>query len=266
MFENAKAFNNFLENFTELDGNVAVFFHVANFLNKKYIEMKKQLMLLNLLACFALISCGQQQGNALRTTAGKTLLIAEYIQGKNLDQYAVATFAGGCFWCTEAAFERIEGVKEVISGYSGGEIAHPSYRQVASGSTKHAESIQIFYDPDVISFEKLLAVFYVAHDGTQVNRQGPDVGPQYRSAIFYHDESQKAVSEAYIKKLNDSGKLGRPIATEVMPYEEFWVAEAYHQDYYPSHQDNPYVANVSKPKVEKVEKYFADILKKEYRN
>ena len=230
-------------------------------------------MIKKIIFCFVAVlslvatSCGQQQGTALKQ-GGKLAdvpAIADYIEGRGLDKYAVATFAGGCFWCTEASFERIEGVKEVISGYSGGEISNPAYRLVASGGTKHAEAIQIYYDEEVVSFETLLKVFYVAHDGTQVNRQGPDRGPQYRSEIFYHNEAEKKAAEAYIKKLNDSGKYSRPIATLVTSYKEFWVAEAYHQDYYPSHQNNPYIANVSKPKVEKVEKVFKDILKAEYK-
>ncbi len=219
-----------------------------------------------LMAIFGLVltSCGQQQGAPLKGKAMKEVpAIATYIEGKGLEQYDVATFAGGCFWCTEASFERIKGVKEVISGYSGGEIKHPSYRQVASGSTKHAEAIQIYFDPAVVSFQQLLEVFYVAHDGTQLNRQGPDRGPQYRSEIYYHDDAQKVASEAYIKKL-EANRYGT-IATLVTPYKEFWVAEAYHQDYYPSNQDNPYIANVSKPKVVKVEKVFKAILKDEYK-
>lgn len=230
-------------------------------------------MIKKIIFCFVAVlslvatSCGQQQGTALKPKSNlkEVPAIADYIEGTDLDKYAVATFAGGCFWCTEASFERIEGVKAVISGYSGGELKNPSYRLVASGGTKHAEAIQIYYDDKVVSFETLLKVFYVAHDGTQVNRQGPDRGPQYRSEIFYHDEAQKMAAENYIKELDNSGKYSRPIATLVNAYTAFWVAEAYHQDYYPSHQDNPYVANVSKPKVEKVEKVFKDILKAEYK-
>ncbi len=230
-------------------------------------------MIKKIIFCFVAVlslvatSCGQQQGTALKkgNKLADVPAVADYIAGKGLDKYTVATFAGGCFWCTEASFERIEGVKEVISGYSGGEISNPPYRLVASGGTKHAEAIQIYYDEKVVSFETLLKVFYVAHDGTQVNRQGPDRGPQYRSEIFYHNEAQKTASENYIKELNNSGKYSRPIATLVNGYKEFWVAEAYHQDYYPSHQDNPYIANVSKPKVEKVEKTFQKILKPEYK-
>ena len=212
-------------------------------------------------------SCGQQQSTPIKDKSHleKVPAIADYIAGEELDDYTVATFAGGCFWCTEASFERIAGVKSVISGYSGGKIKHPSYRQVASGSTKHAEAIQIYFDPNEVSFETLLEVFFVAHDGTQINRQGPDVGPQYRSEIYYHNEEQKMASEKYITKLNNSGKLSRPIATLINAYKEFWVAETYHQDYYPSNQDNPYIANVSKPKVKKVEKVFKDILKAEYK-
>ncbi len=228
-------------------------------------------MIKKIIFCFVAVlslvatSCGQQQGTAIKQNGQlkDVPAIADYIAGKNLDKYAVATFAGGCFWCTEASFEQIEGVKEVVSGYSGGEIKNPSYRQVASGSTKHAEAIQIYYDDKVVSFETLLKVFYVAHDGTQLNRQGPDRGPQYRSEIYYHNIAQKTAAENYIKELEDNDY--GTIATLVNAYKEFWVAEAYHQDYYPSHQDNPYIANVSKPKVEKVEKVFKDILKKEYK-
>lgn len=229
--------------------------------------IKKIIFCLVAVVSLVVSSCGQQQGTALKSNAKMKDVpaIADYIKGKGLDGFAVATFAGGCFWCTEASFERIEGVKEVISGYSGGEISNPSYRMVASGATKHAEAIQIYYDKEVVSFETLLKVFYVAHDGTQVNRQGPDRGPQYRSEIFYHDRTQKTLAEQYIKELNDSGKYSRPIATLINAYKEFWVAETYHQDYYPSHQDNPYIANVSKPKVEKVEKVFKEILKTEYK-
>jgi peptide methionine sulfoxide reductase msrA/msrB len=191
--------------------------------------------------------------------------ISDYIAGQGYEKYAVATFAGGCFWCTEAAFERIEGVVDVISGYSGGQEEYPTYEQVGAGRTNHAEAIQVYFDPAVVSFEKLLEVFFVAHDPTQLNRQGPDVGRQYRSAIFYHDETQQKAAEAAMKKLGDSGKFSDPIVTELKPYKEFWTAEGYHQDYYPNHPENPYVQRVSRPKVEKVEKVFKDILKAEYK-
>lgn len=178
----------------------------------------------------------------------------------------IATFAGGCFWCTEAVFERVQGVKYVISGYSGGEEKNPTYKEVSYGKTSHAESIQIYYDPDVVSYEKLLDVFFLgAHDPTQVDRQGPDRGKQYRSVAFYRNSDEKEAIEAAIKKINKSGKFSDPIATEVVKFEKFYPAEKYHQDYYPANMGNPYVQNVSKPKVEKFEKNFAPILKEEFK-
>ena len=191
--------------------------------------------------------------------------IGDYIDEKEYAGYGMATFAGGCFWCTEAAFERIEGVVDVISGYSGGEEEYPSYEEVGSGMTSHAECIRIYFDTSVVSYETLLAVFFVAHDPTQLNRQGPDVGKQYRSAIYFHDENQRQLAQQATDRLNKSGNLAAPAVTELSPAGEFWTAEAYHQDYYPQHPENPYVQRVSKPKVEKVEKMFNDILKPEYK-
>ena len=176
----------------------------------------------------------------------------------------VATLAGGCFWCTEAVFERVRGVKYVVSGYSGGQEKNPTYEEVSRGQTAHAEAIQIYYDPDQVSFEKLLEVFFLgAHDPTQVNRQGPDIGPQYRSIAFFRNEAEKEAIQDKIKQYEKS-EFSAPIATQVAPFEEFYPAEKYHQDYYPANQDNPYVQKVSKPKVEKFEKNFQGILKKEY--
>ncbi len=179
---------------------------------------------------------------------------------------AIATFAGGCFWCTEAVFERVEGVESVISGYSGGEKANPSYEEVSRGQTTHAESIQIYYDSEVVDFETLLDVFFLgAHDPTEVNRQGPDVGPQYRSVAFFRTDEEKNAIHQKIKEIEDSGKFADPIATQVVDFEVFYPAEKYHQNYYPYNQDNPYVRNVSKPKVQKFEKSFDQLLKTEYR-
>lgn len=190
--------------------------------------------------------------------------ISKYIKGKGYEKYSVATFAGGCFWCTEAALDRIEGVVEVISGYAGGVTKHPTYEQTGTGRTGHTESIQVYFDPEVVSYEMLLAVLFVAHDPTQVNGQGNDIGPEYRSAIFYHNEEQKAAIDKAINMLNETGGMGKPIATEIAPYTEFWVAEEYHQNYYELHPENSYVRNVSKPKVEKVKKVFKAILKENY--
>ncbi len=192
--------------------------------------------------------------------------ISEYIKGKGYERYEVATFAGGCFWCTEAAFERIQGVEDVISGYAGGTKKYPTYKEVGAGQTNHAESIIIYYDPEVIDYKTLLEVFFIAHDPTQLNRQGPDVGKQYRSAVFYHNEEQENQALATIKALEEAGKYNKPVVTEVKPYKEFWVAEDYHQDFYRLNPNHNYVQAVSKPKVEKVEKTFADLLKPKNEN
>ncbi len=191
--------------------------------------------------------------------------VEEYVAGKNYEKLGVATFAGGCFWCTEASFEQIQGVVDVISGYSGGTKKYPTYYEVGEGTTGHAEAIQIYYKPDVISFDKLLDIFFVSHDPTQLNRQGPDVGEEYRSAIFYHNDEQKQTAAAKITALNKSGKFDKKIVTELSKYDEFWVAEGYHQDYFWHNPNNPYVQKISKPKVEKVKKEFKDILKKKYK-
>ena len=178
----------------------------------------------------------------------------------------IATFAGGCFWCTEAVFERVKGVKYVISGYSGGAEKNPTYKEVSYGKTSHAESIQIYYNPDVVSYDKLLEVFFLgAHDPTQIDRQGPDRGKQYRSIAFYRNTKEKAAIEAEIEKINASGKFSDPVATEVVKFDKFYPAEKYHQDYYPDNMQNPYVQNVSKPKVEKFEKNFKSLLKDEFK-
>ena len=190
--------------------------------------------------------------------------IENYIKGKNFEKYSVATFAGGCFWCTEASFERINGVVEVISGYSGGNTEHPTYREVCSETTGHAEAIQIYFDPAVITFDRLLDVFFVAHDPTQLNRQGNDVGESYRSAIFYQNGKQKEILDAKIKALNES-TFNSKIVTEIKAFDEFWVAEEYHQNYYEINPRQSYVYNVSRPKVEKVMKTFKDILKPKYK-
>ena len=230
--------------------------------------MLKQLIIFTLLFSMATVGCSQQEVTTTTKSEERKELksISEYIKKDKYKAYAVATFAGGCFWCTEAAFERIEGVKDVISGYSGGHTERPTYKEVGGGSTGHAEAIMIYYDPEVVSFETLLDVFFVAHDPTTLNRQGPDIGEEYRSAIFYHDETQKSLAEKTIQKLNNSGKFKKPIVTELSPYQEFWVAEEYHQDYYELNPDQPYVRSVSRPKVEKVKKEFASILKKKYKN
>ena len=174
-----------------------------------------------------------------------------------------AVLAGGCFWCTEAVFQQIEGVEKVVSGYSGGDRATANYDAVCSGKTGHAEAIQITYDPGKISYGQLLKIFFsVAHDPTQLNRQGHDHGTQYRSAIFFSDPEQQRIAEAYIKQLEQAKVFGDPIVTQVTPLEAFYPAEGYHQNYCNLNPQNPYVRGVAEPKVEKTREHFAELLKK----
>lgn len=169
-----------------------------------------------------------------------------------------ATFAGGCFWCVEASFEQIKGVEEAVSGYAGGKEKKPTYSQVSSGRTGHTETVQVYYDPEIIDYPTLLEIFFTAHDPTQLNRQGPDVGKQYRSSIFYHNKEQKKMAEEGMQKVDgNSGK----VVTELVPYTDFWIAEDYHQDYEKHHPNDGYIRNVSQPKIKKVAQKFAHLLK-----
>ena len=173
----------------------------------------------------------------------------------------VATLAGGCFWCLEAVFEQIPGVVHVVSGYTGGTLDNPNYEAVCGGQTGHAEAVRIAFDPAVISFRQLLEVFFSIHDPTTLNRQGADVGTQYRSVIFYHDEQQKATAEQMIQELDASGKWHDPIVTEVVPLDAFYKAEDYHQEYYQHHQNQPYCRVVIAPKLNKFHKVYLTKLK-----
>jgi peptide-methionine (S)-S-oxide reductase len=169
----------------------------------------------------------------------------------------VAVFAGGCFWGVEGVFEHLKGVKSATSGYAGGSVASPSYEQVSSGETGHAESVRVVYDPAVISYDQLLEVFFnVAHDPTQVNRQGPDTGTQYRSVVFYSDDSQKTSAEAYVARLTAAKAFPAPIVTEITPLRAFYPAEAYHQHYMERHPYQPYIVFNDAPKVTHLRKAF----------
>lgn len=175
---------------------------------------------------------------------------------------AVATLAGGCFWCTEAVFERMRGVNDVVSGYIGGHVPNPIYQQVLTKKTGHAEAIEIRYDPTKTTYEELLEVFFKTHDPTTLNRQGNDVGPQYRSSVFYHNEEQKKAAEKYIAKLNESGEYSRPIVTKLEPATTFYPAEEYHQDYFRRNPNQGYCQIVVKNKVRKFNRAFGDKIKK----
>ena len=172
-----------------------------------------------------------------------------------------ATFASGCFWCVEAVFQNLKGVQSVVSGYAGGSVANPSYEEVCSGATGHAEACQIAYDPKLITYSELLEVFWKTHDPTTLNRQGNDAGTQYRSAIFYHNEEQKKFAEHYKRELDSSGAFDAPIVTEIVPFTEFYKAENYHQNYFNEHGAQPYCLFVIRPKLEKFKKAFKDKLK-----
>ena len=173
----------------------------------------------------------------------------------------VATFASGCFWCTEAIFQNVDGVEKVVSGYMGGKVKNPTYKEVCTGQTGHAEVIQLTYDPKKVSYDELLEIFWKTHDPTTLNRQGADVGTQYRSAIFYHNDEQKQLAEKYKKKLTEAEVFDQPIVTEITPASVFYKAEDYHQNYYNLNGDAPYCAMVIQPKVEKFKKVFKEKLK-----
>lgn len=172
-----------------------------------------------------------------------------------------ATLAGGCFWCIEAALQRVRGVLSVTSGYTGGTLAQPTYEEVGTGRTGHAEAVRVVFDPEVLTYADLLRLFFAVHDPTTVDRQGADVGPQYRSAIFYESEEQERQAQDVIAELTADGVFPAPIVTQVVPLAEFWPAEAYHHDYYANHPEQGYCRVVIAPKLEKLRRHYADRLK-----
>lgn len=211
-----------------------------------------------LLAMLHLTACGQSQKNYTKSNTFKKMNTTTTTDNNKQE---IATFAAGCFWCVEAQFAELEGVSKVESGYLGGHVENPTYKQVCTGTTGHAEAVNIYYDPTVISYDELLAAFWIAHDPTTLNRQGNDVGTQYRSAIFYHNDVQKQKAEMYKEKLNEEQAFKSPIVTEIAPYSTFYVAEDYHQDYYSENPNQGYCMFVIKPKLDKFRKVFKDKLK-----
>ena len=205
-----------------------------------------------------LISCAQLEKKDKMTSS-----IPSTTNESSTATTETATFANGCFWCTEAIFEQLDGVISAVSGYTGGTVKDPTYKAVTTGETGHAEALQIVYDPAKISFDELLEVFWETHDPTTLNRQGGDVGTQYRSGIFYHNEEQKQKAEKYKAELNKSGAFDNPIVTEITAFSKFYPAENYHQEYFENNENNnPYCKVVIRPKVEKFRKVFKDKLKK----
>ncbi len=197
------------------------------------------------------------------TTTGEMVQVVKPI-AQELENYETAYFASGCFWCVEAIFESVKGVKEVVSGYAGGTKENPTYEEVGSGQTDHAEAVKVYYDPEVISFSALVQVFFGSHDPTTLNRQGPDRGRQYRSIAFYKNEKEKKIIEDYIAALKDQNVYqGEPITTEVTPFTKFYEAEEYHQDYERKHPNNSYITNVSIPRINRFKKNFSEYLKED---
>ncbi len=215
------------------------------------------------LASLHLVACGQNSHpETSKTFKEMNQPKAETKNTKTEHKQEVATFGAGCFWCTEAQFQQLNGVEKVESGFSGGNVANPSYKEVCTGSTGHAEVTNVYYDPAVISYDELLAAFWTMHDPTQLNRQGNDVGTQYRSVIYYHNDEQKKLAEEYKKKLNDEKAYNGPVVTEISPFTIFYKAEDYHQNYYNENGDQPYCQFVIRPKMDKFRKVFKDKLKK----
>lgn len=218
--------------------------------------MRAMILVLTIFSTVVLQGC-QESKNENKIMNKKNM---NEVQNKNL---TTATFASGCFWCTEAIFERVKGVYLIESGYTGGTIENPTYQQVSNGNTGHAEAIQIMFDSTEITYDELLEIFWKTHDPTTLNKQGADTGTQYRSAIFYHNEEQKQKAEYYKNELNKAGLWKDPIVTEIVPFKNFYKAEDYHQDYYENNPNQGYCAYVITPKVEKFEKIFKDKLKKD---
>ncbi len=221
---------------------------------------------LSLLSIFFLFSssCQSTQKKKSKTENQEPAQEVTKLSQEELEAFETAYFASGCFWCVEAIFESVKGVKEVISGYAGGTEENPTYQQVGGGMTSHAEAVEVYYDPKVITFTQLVQVFFGSHDPTTLNRQGPDRGTQYRSIAFYKNENEKEIIEAYIGALEDQNVYnGDPITTEVKPLTKFWPAEDYHQDYEKNHPNNSYITNVSIPRLNRFKKNFGDFLKKE---
>jgi peptide-methionine (S)-S-oxide reductase len=223
--------------------------------------MKLLLIAGNIMGLFTLASCANNENpnKTMNSLTNVAATAAEPVAGSVKTD--TATFGTGCFWCTEAVFQQLEGVLKVTSGYSGGHVANPSYEEVCSKTTGHAEVIQVVYDPAKISFDELLEVFWQTHDPTTLNRQGNDVGPQYRSVVFYHGDEQRKKAEHYKVELDKSGAFGSPIVTAVEPFKNFYAAENYHQNYFNNNGSEPYCYYVIRPKVEKFQKVFKSKLR-----
>lgn len=220
-----------------------------------------------ILLLFVQLGCSADSATEEDTSALVIERVANTEQAATLppqQNLSKAVFASGCFWCTEAVFERVAGVQEVVSGYAGGTKPNPSYKEVSAGRTDYAEAVIVYYDSTQVSYPTLLELFFHSHDPTQLNRQGPDIGKQYRSAIFYNSNYQQQLAQKYFQQLQNSGEFKKPVVTEIAALTKFWPAENYHQDYYRLNPNDPYIVSVSRPKVEKFEKQYKKYLKEAY--
>lgn len=232
---------------------------MIRFANTNYMKTTLALAMFSLGALF---SCAQPAGKDQASVKKNNMTMSTNATSTPAHT-DTATFANGCFWCTEAIFEQLDGVVSAVSGYTGGNVTNPTYKQVCTGETGHAEALQIVYDPSKITFDELLEVFWETHDPTTLNRQGNDVGTQYRSGVFYHNQEQKEKAEKYKAELDKSGAFDNPIVTEITPFTKFYAAEDYHQQYFDNNENqNPYCKIVIRPKVDKFRKVFKDKLKK----
>jgi peptide-methionine (S)-S-oxide reductase len=216
--------------------------------------MKKTIHLL-MATLFFLTACGQQK-------IKKEIPSTPLLKSKTMHTETI-TLGNGCFWCTEAIFQQVKGVNKVTSGYSGGHVENPSYEEVCEKTTGHAEVLQVEFDTTQVTLDEILEIFWQTHDPTTLNQQGNDVGPQYRSVVFYHNKQQKERAEFFKKKLDESGAFGKPIVTAIEPFTNYYAAENYHQDYYNKNGNQPYCNYVIRPKLEKFEKAFKDKMKKQ---
>lgn len=231
------------------------------------MKKKKNILVLALSMFVGLFACNanEQSSSSSSLTSAQLTAAPDVAAVADTTGLAKAVFASGCFWCTEAVFERVEGVEDVVSGYAGGTKLNPTYQEVSAGRTDYAEAVIVYYDSTEVSYPTLLELFFHSHDPTQLNRQGPDVGRQYRSAIYYNSPYQEKLTRDYFAKLQQSGEFSKPVVTEIAPLTKFWPAEAYHQDYLRLNPNDPYIRSVSMPKVKKFEKEYATYLKEEFR-
>ncbi|MFP4091843.1 MAG: peptide-methionine (S)-S-oxide reductase MsrA [Cyclobacteriaceae bacterium] len=216
-----------------------------------------------IISTFFLLACNSEQQAQSKLQPSEFTVEPASISASEAEKLDTATFAAGCFWCVEAVFERVKGVKSVVSGYAGGNQPNPTYQEVAAGKTDYAETVQIYYNPEEVNYQQLLEIFFATHDPTQLNRQGPDVGKQYRTEIFYHDARQQELAQEYMQQLSESGKYEDEIVTRLSPLDEFYVAEDYHQNYYENNPNDRYIVNIAVPKIKKFKKNFPDMLKEE---